>query len=81
MPSRHCTGCFAALPAWPPPRCPRCRRPTYTLLVRRVLMASALAIIAGCGVWLWVKLSPVPASPPSQPQPADQTPRADQAEP
>ena len=57
MPRRHCTGCFAALPAWPPPRCPRCRRATYTLLVRRVFLASALAIIAACGIWLWVKRS------------------------
>jgi hypothetical protein len=51
---RHCTGCFAALPAWPPPRCPRCRRATYTLLVRRLLTAwAAVGVLVGAAaIWL-----------------------------
>jgi hypothetical protein len=81
MPLRHCTGCFAALPAWPPPRCPRCRRATYTLWVRRALMASALTVIAGCGIWLWVKWSNSASDSPAETNPPPAVPVAGQTEP
>ena len=54
---RHCTGCFAQLPAWPPPRCPRCRRATYTLLVRRLVTAWALVGVAVVSAAIWINVS------------------------